>query len=190
MPDRRIITDVRGLYGLFTRRLLPIFAAAATCYAAAVPLGAPAWAMPAQTGDEATPCWSEQVAVTASPVQGAVGHRSVTLTFSLAGGGDPCTLTGYPAVESGAGGPSIHAKPTLRGYMGGLPRGINAPPTVTLSFSTQGQAVVEGIAMDGNGNPCPSYTDLRVSPPDTAEVFTVPSAIDACDLQVHPITSS
>jgi hypothetical protein len=167
---------------------VPSFAAAATCYAAATLLGTPAWAIPVETGDEATPCWSEQVAVNASPTQGAVGHRALTLSFSLAGGGEPCTLTGYPAIESGAGGPEIHAKPTLRGYMGGLPSGVNAPPTVTLSFSTQGQAIVEGIAMDGNGNPCPSYTDLRVNPPDTSIVFTVPAAIDACELQVHPIT--
>ena len=42
--------------------------------------------------------------------------------------------------------------------------------------------------IDGKGNPCPSYTDLRVNPPDTSVVYTVPAAIDACELQVHPIT--
>jgi hypothetical protein len=175
--------------GPFTRRPVASFAAAATGYVAATLLGTPAWAMPVDTGDGATPCLADQVAVSASPTQAAVGHRALTLTFNLAGGGNPCTLTGYPVVESGVGGPDIHAKPTLRGYMGGLPSGVNVPPTVTLSFSTQGQAVVEGVAIDGNGNPCPSYTELRVNPPDTSEVFTVPSAIDACELQVHPITS-
>lgn len=169
---------------------MPSFAAAATCYAATTLLGTPAWAAPVETGDEATPCWAEQVAVSASPTQGAVGHRALTLTFSLAGGADPCTLTGYPAVESGAGGPDIHAKPTLRGYMGGLPSGVDVLPTVILSISTQGQATVEGLAIDGDGKPCPSYTDLRVNPPDTSVVFTVPAAIDACELQVHPITSA
>jgi hypothetical protein len=63
------------------------------------------------------------------------------------------------------------------------------PPSVTLSISTQGQAVVEGMAIDGSGNPCPGYTDLRVNPPDTGVVYTVPAAIDACELQVHPITA-
>ncbi|SPM39994.1 hypothetical protein BN973_00010, partial [Mycobacterium numidiamassiliense] len=166
------------------------FAATAACYTAATLLPTPAWAVPVETGDEAAPCWAEQVAVSASPTQGAVGHRALTLTFSLAGGAEPCTLTGYPAVESGAGGPDIHARPTLRGYMGGLPSGVDVPPTVILSISTQGQATVEGIAMDGAGNPCPSYTDLRVNPPDTGIVFTVPVDIDACELQVHPITSA
>ena len=128
--------------------------------------------------------------MTASPTQGAVGHRSLTLMFSLAGGAEPCTLTGYPSVETGSGGADIHAKPTLRGYMGGLPRDINVPPTVILSISTQGQAIVEGMAIDGRGNPCPGYTEPRVNPPDTTMVFTVPATIDACDLQVHPVTVS
>jgi len=161
----------------------------ATSYAAATLLGGPAWAAPAETADQPTPCWSEQVAVSASPAQGAVGHRSLTLIFALAGGGEPCTLTGYPGVDSGAGGPPVHAEPTPRGYMGGLPAGVDAAPTVTLSLSQQGQAVLEGMAIDARGNPCPTYTDLAVSPPDIVQVFTVPAGIDACDLQIHPITA-
>jgi hypothetical protein len=169
------------------RRLVPSFAAAATGYAAILALGPPAWAVPVE--DEATPCWAEQVAVSASPTQGAVGHRALTLIFSLAGGAQPCTLTGYPWVDSGTGGPAIHAEPTLRGYMGGLPASVDVPPTATLSISTQAQAIVEGVAVDDSGNPCPSYTVLRVNPPDTSVVFTVPAAIDACQLQVHPVTA-
>jgi Protein of unknown function (DUF4232) len=142
-----------------------------------------------QIGDQPTPCRAEQIAVSASPTEGAVGHRALTLIFSLAGGAEPCTLTGYPVVDSGAGGPAIHAKSTPRGYMGGLPAAIDVPPTVILSISTQAQAIVEGVAIDGSGNACPSYTDLRVNPPDTTMVFTVPAAIDACKLQVHPITA-
>jgi hypothetical protein len=168
------------------RRLVPSFAAAATGYAATLALGPPASAVPVE--DEATPCWAEQVAVSASPTQGAVGHRALTLIFSLAGGAQPCTLTGYPWVDSGTGGPAIHAERTLRGYMGGLPASVDVPPTATLSISTQAQAIVEGMAVDDSGNPCPSYTDLRVNPPDTSVVFTVPAAIDACQLEVHPVT--
>jgi hypothetical protein len=153
-------------------------------------LGPSAWAAPADSGDEPTPCWAEQIAVDASPTQGAVGHRALTLIFSLAGGGEPCTLTGYPGVDSGAGEPAIHAEPTLRGYMGGLPPSVDVPPTVTLSISTQAQAIVEGMATDGSGNPCPGYTELRVNPPDTTMVFTVPATIDACTLEVHPLTAA
>ncbi|OBH06513.1 hypothetical protein A5695_05030 [Mycobacterium sp. E1747] len=144
--------------------------------------------MPIDTADAPTPCWSDRIAVTASPTQAAVGHRAATLVFSLASGAEPCTLTGYPGVDSGFGGPLIHAQPTLRGYMGGLPRGAEVPPTVILSLSTQGQAVVEGVAIDPNGEPCPTYTDLLVNPPDTTVVLSVPVTIDACALQVHPLT--
>ena len=189
MLSYRIITGVPEPRGQRARRPFLSFGAAATSYAVAVVLGPQAWAVPVESGDEATPCWAEQVAVTASSTQGAVGHRALTLMFSLAGGGEPCTLTGYPAVETGAGGPDVHAKPTLRGYMGGLPSDVNVPPSVTLSISTQGQAIVEGMSVDGNGDPCPGYSELRVNPPDTTMVFTVPVTIDACDLEVHPVTA-
>ena len=164
------------------------FIVAAASYVAAATLGAPASVAPAATGDEAPPCWADQIAVSASPIDAAVGHRALNLIFTLAGGAQPCTLTGYPGVESGAGDPPISAEPTLRGYMGGLPATVDVPPTVTLSLSQQAQAVVEGMAVDGSGNPCPSYTELRVNPPDTVMVFAVPAAIDACRLQVHPLT--
>ncbi len=151
-------------------------------------LGAPARAVPPNPADEPTPCWSDQVAVSASPVDGAVGHRAVSLVFALAGGAEPCTLTGYPGVDTGGAGLLLHAEPTPRGYLGGLPAGVDELPTATLSISARAQAVVEGKALDDNGNPCPSYTSLLVYPPDISEVYTVAVAIDACSLQVHPIT--
>lgn len=176
-------------HGRALRRSIPSFAAAATSYVVAAALGLPASAAPAEGADAPTPCWSDRIAVTASPAQGAVGHRGLTLTFSLAGGAEPCTLTGYAGVDSGAGGPLIHAQPTPRGYLGGLPADVSVPPTVILSISTQGQAIIEGLAVDAAGNPCPTYTDLLVNPPDTTAVMTVSATIDACELQVHPITA-
>lgn len=151
-------------------------------------LGPPALAVPYETGDEGTPCWAEQVAVNASSTDSAAGHRRVVLTFSLVGG-EPCTLTGYPSVDSGAGGPTIHADTTPRGYMGGLPAGVDDPPNVILSVSTQAQAIVESTATDSGGSPCPSYSNLRVSPPAINDVYTVPATIEACQLQVHPVTA-
>jgi hypothetical protein len=118
-----------------------------------------------------------------------VGHRALTLIFTFADGAAPCTLAGYPGVDSGAGGPLIRAEATPRGYMGGLPATVDVPPTVTLSLSQQAQAIVEGMAIDGSGNQCPTYTDLSVSVPDSTVLFTVPATIDACVLQVHPVTA-
>jgi hypothetical protein len=167
---------------------LVAIAAAGACFAVSSVLGAPARAVPYAIGDQGTPCWAEQVAVNSSQTDAAAGHRRVVLTFSLVGG-EPCTLTGYPSVDSGAGGPTIHADTTPRGYMGGLPAGVDDPPSVILSVSTQAQAIVESTATGNGGVPCPSYTDLRVSPPAINLAFTVPAAIEACQLQVHPVTA-
>ena len=95
----------------------------------------------------------------------------MTLVFALADGAGPCTLTGYPGVDSGAGGPLVHAQRTMHGYMGGLPADVSEPPTVTLTPSQQAQSIVEGVAVDptGGDNKCPTYTDLRVTAPDTTE---------------------
>ncbi|MCV7382152.1 DUF4232 domain-containing protein [Mycobacterium alsense] len=175
-----------GSYGRRVRRLVASLCVG--CAAVVVP-GPPAWAAPADTVDQPPPCWSEQIAVSASQTQGAAGHRGLTLVFALAGGAEPCTLSGYPGVDSGNGGPPIHARPTPRGYMGGLPAGVEEPPTVTLSLSTQGQAVVEGLATDADGHQCPNYTDLAVTPPNIVQVYTVPATIDACRLEVHPVTA-
>lgn len=170
------------------RRPIRGFAAAVAGCAASTLLGAPAGAAPAEGTDEPPPCWSDQIAVTGTPAEGAVGHRALTLIFTLAGGADPCTLTGYPGVDTGTGGPLVHVEPTLRGYMGGLPPGVDVPPAVTLSLSSGGRAVVESLAVDEHGGPCPTYTELLVNPPDTTEVLMVPVSIDACLLQVHPLT--
>jgi len=48
---------------------------------------------------------------------------------------------------------------------------------------------LEGMAVDASGNQCPSYTDLAVSPPDIVQVVNVAASIDACVLQVHPVTA-
>lgn len=184
----RIITGVPTRPACPARRPAAGFAAAVVGCVAAALLGTPARAGPADITGEPPPCWSDQIAVTGSPTEGAVGHRALTLVFTLAGGADPCTLTGYPGVDTGAGGPLVHAQPTLRGYMGGLPAGVDVPPAVTLSLSSGGRAVVESLAVDEHGGPCPTYTELLVNPPDTTDVLTVPVSIDACLLQVHPLT--
>lgn len=137
--------------------------------------------------DPAPPCSSGQVHVSASKPQAAAGHRAVVLTFALKPGAAACTLTGYPGVDSGAGGPLIHAKRTEHGYMGGLRDG--APTTVTVSSTQPATAVIEGVASDASGNQCPTYSDFRVTVPDTDDTTTVLATLDTCALQVHPIGS-
>lgn len=139
--------------------------------------------------DSAPACQSGQVVVGASRTQAAATHRAVLLTFELASYAPPCAVTGYPGVDSGIGGPQVHAQRTLRGYLGGLPTSFDEPPTIVLSKSSPAYAVVESVAVDENGNPCPGYTSLRVTPPDNTDTQQVQVPIDGCVLQVHPIGS-
>ena len=134
-------------------------------------------------------CASGQLTVTASTMSPGSMHRGVRLNFSLPEGSS-CVLTGYPGVDSGAGGPLLHADRTLRGYLGGLPSGSDELPVVTVSPGHDAHAVVEGLATNARGDQCPTYTDLRVTPPNTTDVATVSATIDTCALQVHPVTAS
>jgi hypothetical protein len=142
--------------------------------------------------DPAAPCSNGQVQVTNGGQHRGLGHRDVILEFTLTPGAAECTLTGYPGVDSGAGGPLVHAERTLAGYMGGL-RGTDIPPTVTVTATQPAYAMVEGVAVDITDpyRLCPTYTDLRVTPPDTTETVTVPtqSHFDTCPLEVHPVGS-
>jgi Protein of unknown function (DUF4232) len=143
---------------------------------------------PTAHADPTPPCSSGQVQVSNGGEQAASGHRELLLMFSLAAGAGPCTLTGYPGVDSGTGGPLIHADRTMSGFMGGIR--AEAPPTVSLTPSQPAYAVVEGVGFDiTTGSGCPTYTDLRVTPPDTTQTITVPAGIDTCELQIHPVGS-
>jgi hypothetical protein len=52
--------------------------------------------------------------------------------------------------------------------------------------------VVEGVALDAQDpyRLCPTYTDLRVTPPDTTETVTVPIHFDTRPLEVHPVNAT
>jgi hypothetical protein len=160
-------------------------ALAATAMTAAATLGVPAVAHA-----EPAPCATGQVQVSNGGEHRASGHRAVVLTFSLAPGAQACTLTGYPGVDSGAGGPLVHADRTPAGYLGGL-RDTTTPPTVLVTAARPAHAVVEGVAVGADPDqPCPTYTELLVTPPDTADTMVVPVEIDTCELTVHPMGST
>ncbi|WP_433678522.1 DUF4232 domain-containing protein [Nocardia sp. CA-119907] len=150
--------------------------------------GSPSAPSSGRTADAVPSCADGQVIVGAGEQSAGLGHRSVTLSFSLVQASGPCTLTGYPGVDSGAGGPLVHATRSLRGYLGGLPEGIDAPPTIVLDRDHGAAAMVEGVAVDAAGNNCPSYTSLQVTPPNTTETVPVATTIDVCQPEVHPVT--
>ena len=78
----------------------------------------------------------------------------------------------------------------MSGFMGGL-RDTDEPPTIPVTATTPGRAVVEGVAVDEHdpNRLCPNYAELRVTPPGTTDTVTVPVDIVTCELQVRPIGS-
>jgi Protein of unknown function (DUF4232) len=179
-PSQKHAVSYAG-FGRMTRIVMLAAIAAMTAATVSVPANAHA--------DPAPPCSNGQVVVTAGAPESGMGHRGVTLIFSLVPGAEPCTLTGYPGVDSGTGGPLQHAKRTLSGYLGGVR--TDTPPTITVTPWQPAHAVVEGDTANPDGDyKCPSYSDLRVTPPDTTDAVTVPAGIDgACHFQVHPVGS-
>jgi hypothetical protein len=137
----------------------------------------------------AAPCATGQVTVIgAQHMSPGVGHRGARVFFALAPGSAPCTLKGYPDVDTTGGDPVVHAKRTPNGYLGGLfPQGT-AQPTVLLDGTHDGMAEVEWVVADTNGNACPSYPGVQVWPPETTTSFALPVGIDySCNFQVHPV---
>jgi len=143
------------------------------------------WFAPAISQAAYPACQNGDVDVGATAMSPGVGHRGVELEFSLAPNSAPCTLTGYPGVDTGSGGryctPSAHCAAIWAGSRGC--HNDHAGPR------HGAVAVVEGVAVDDNGNQCPSYATLRVTPPNTTETISVAvvAYIDACALQVHPV---
>jgi hypothetical protein len=73
-----------------------------------VVMAATSVALPATAHAEPIPpCSNGQVVVTAGKYSTGLGHRGLELIFNLAAGARPCTLTGYPGVDSGSGGPLV-----------------------------------------------------------------------------------
>ncbi|WP_227982179.1 DUF4232 domain-containing protein [Nocardia spumae] len=148
-------------------------------------------ASPAPTTTSEAPtaaCGPGQLDLGAQTMSPGMMHRGVALTFTLAADTPPCTIGGYPGVDTDEGGPVLHAERTPRGYMGGLPQGDDAPPVVTVLPGRPARAVVEGSAMGPAGEDCPLYTSLVVTVPNSTETRTVHTTIDTCALQVHPVT--
>jgi hypothetical protein len=164
---------------------------AALAAAAATALSSPAIA----SADNPPPCADGQVQVSNGGEYARSGHRAVVLNFKLAPGAAACTLTGYPGVDSGEGGPLLHADRTLFGWMGGLkPDQLtdNQLPTLTVSEFQAATALVEGVAADRTDpyHKCPTYSQLLVTPPDASTATTIWISMDTCELQVHPIGTS
>lgn len=143
---------------------------------------------PASGSAVVAPCGPGQLDIAAHTMSPGMMHRGVELSVRLAADTPPCTISGYPGVDTGEGGPVLHAERTPRGYMGGLPQGDDTPPVVTVLPGQPGRVVVEGSAMGPDGQDCPLYTSLAVTVPNSTDTRTLHTTIDTCGLQVHPVT--
>ena len=172
-------------------RTLQATLAATVWFAATVattPSVTPAHADPAAGG-----CDPHTLAVAASAGQPGLGHRAVLLNFTLQPGAAACQLTGYPTVDAQIEGAApIHAAQTPGGYLGGATPGV----TVTLQPGRGTHAMLEWVAAGDNHcqiyGPAGAHGNLIVTPPGTAQSFTVPISVGRneglCTLQVHPVT--
>ncbi|MEV4125318.1 DUF4232 domain-containing protein [Nocardia sp. NPDC049707] len=172
---------------------VPTSAASRVPGPSAVGTDQPTGAQPS-TGEPALPlppipaCVGSQLIVGVEPMSPGLGHRGVRMHFSVVGASGACTLAGYPGVDTGPGGPLLHAERVVRGYMGGLPADVDTPPTVVLDHDHTAEAVVEGSVVDPGGNQCPTYTGLLVTAPNTTDTHAVSITIETCTLSVHPVT--
>ncbi len=131
---------------------------------------------------EMSACGDGQIVVSAQSMGSAMMHRGLQLTFSLAPGAAACTLSGYPGVDTGAGGPVVHAERTSGNA------GANASQVVVVQPGSPAHAVVEASAMGPNGTECTKYSTLLVTPPNVTQSQTVTFTLPGCELQVHPVT--
>ncbi|MFJ4656799.1 DUF4232 domain-containing protein [Nocardia sp. NPDC088792] len=133
-------------------------------------------------GDQ--PCVNGQLATSISELSPGSQHRGIRLTYNLAPGAGPCTLYGYPGLDTGG---RVPAERTLRGYLGGLPDGQNSLYTVMVTPDHPARADVEWMAVDTSGNSCVTDPGFWTTPPNTTDTQWMPEQIQPCRLQIHPV---
>ena len=118
------------------------------------------------------PCKGRAIAISASPVEAAMGNVEVTLVFRNVGT-TPCTLYGFPGVAAlDAGGREVaQAQRTQSGYFAIAPSPYRA---VRLLPGGAASAIVAGSDSQPTSSPCPIYPAFLVTPPGTYNSTKVP----------------
>ena len=104
-------------------------------------------------------------------------------------GSAACTLTGYPGANLVTStGHQVPVPRTPQGFMGGISPQAKVDPTVHLAPGQQASAVLEGEDFNPKGGgPCPQYSILLVTPPNTHRSTKFTRAVSLCDPQIHPV---
>ena len=143
-------------------------------------------------------CQNGQISVTDAGGGSGLGHQDQVILFTNQSRAT-CFLTGYPGVAGldAEGNQVVQAQRTPGGYMGGLPPGVTAPPTVPLIPGQTASAVIEGTDVPfGSATSCPHYPALLVTPPglsdsvrvSVSDLGTNPPGLPGCSpIEVHPV---
>ncbi len=164
-----------------------------TSTSAATTFATPTTEAPAVAG-----CQDGQISVTNAGGGSGLGHQDQVIVFTNQSR-STCSLAGFPAVAGldVEGNQAVQAQRTPGGYMGGLPPGVTAPPTVPLMPGQTASAVVEGTDMPvGSATSCPHYPALLVTPPGlsdsvrgtVSDLGANPPGFPGCSpIEVHPV---
>jgi Protein of unknown function (DUF4232) len=124
-------------------------------------------------------CGDNDLAVTNGTVETAKALRHVAVYFRNASS-NPCTLVGYPGADlvTPVGGLLIHV----------ARRPANAAHHLTLNPGDVANADVEAYAWaNANGDPCPRYGTLVVTPPNDFVSHTLPVDLPICNATISSV---
>ena len=134
-------------------------------------------------------CAAGQLAVSVLPAGAGLGHGGYTLQFTDTG--STCTLQGYPTVALVSNGTEVaQVTATTRGYLGGIAVGSDTAPTLELHHGEAASALLEGLNGAMQGQSCPTYDTLAITPPTGGQPTRVPVSFSLCSLEVHPVTGT
>lgn len=156
---------------------------AGAAIAVAVTAGAAgATAGPAGATAPVPSCRGALIALSHSPVQGAMGHGYVVLIFRNISQ-HTCSLRGYPGLDAiGRNGVVLaHARRTLG------PGAANTVRTIVLHSWQRGSSLVEWANFARNGHDCRFSRSIATTPPNTFRTFHRPVSVSVCNLQIHPV---
>lgn len=132
----------------------------------------------------AGPCRSEQLQLSAAPLDTGYGVPDSAVLRLHNTSGLPCVLEGYPQVAGGeATGDLLLARPELYGPAGGVPDS-GAPPVVLVA--DWASAVIEPADPSAA---CTELLELIVALPDGEALGGISIRLRACDLSVHPVVA-
>jgi hypothetical protein len=143
----------------------------------------------ARSATVAAGCTAAHTTVSLGATGAATGHLGITLLFHNSGAA-PCTLTGFPGAALTSRHRVLHARRTLRGFLGGLSPQARVIPGVRLAAGGYASALLEGEDVNAQTNAaCPSYSDLLVTPPNQRVTARLHRSLEMCNPEIHPVVA-